>query len=395
MKTFPMDLYKLIAFGLGGENWQEFVDNYEEKYNAEVIDGFVKTPIQMDYTFSQLIGGLGVTTLPAYVDPESPGYEKALKEVQGAMGNIPTMKAFYSLNRVTLQKRLALINRIGDAALDEEMQEVFIGMIDESTDGLIKSYYNALTHQRMRIVSTGKFTIDIENNPRGLRGITIDFNIPADHFDTLTTTARWWTNADHTTEGSASDPIQYLKDRIKFIRKTKHVNVPMHIEMAEDLLNDMYTHTKVLTRIGYLLNSLAAITADNNAIALQTARNLTDEQLKANIERLIGMRIVPQDSIAYVDKPNATTHTLDQELVENFAPKNISFIPDGTIGEIQSVNILTLGYEPDKVAGYDGGRLILSQRANPETHSIYIESEAALLCVPKAVNQMFISTVTA
>ena len=28
-----------------------------------------------------------------------------------------------------------------------------------------QSYYNALTHQRMRIVSTGKFTIDTDNNP--------------------------------------------------------------------------------------------------------------------------------------------------------------------------------------------------------------------------------------
>ena len=36
-----------------------------------------------DYTFSQLITSLGVKTLPAYVDPESPGYEAALGELEG------------------------------------------------------------------------------------------------------------------------------------------------------------------------------------------------------------------------------------------------------------------------------------------------------------------------
>lgn len=53
-----------------------------------------------------------------------------------------------------------------------------------------------------------------------------------------------------------------------------------------------------------------------------------------------------------------------------------------------------MGYEANKVASYDGGRLKLTQRANPETHSIYIESEAAQMCVPRMPQYMFISTVT-
>lgn len=82
------------------------------------------------------------------------------------------------MNRVTVRQQLQLLQRVGMSALTEEMQNVFLGLLDESADGLIGSYYNALTHQRMRIVSTGKFTIDTDNNPRGLKGITIDFNIP-------------------------------------------------------------------------------------------------------------------------------------------------------------------------------------------------------------------------
>ena len=229
MKRVPLDLYKLIEFGLGGDTWQQFVDHYNDKYDELSIDGFEFAPTKINYTWSQLISSTGAKTLPAYVDPESPGYEKALREVQGQTGNIPTQKAFYSLNRVTVLEKMQLVNQFGNAALTPEMQDVFLGLLDESTDGLIQGYYNSLTNQRMRIVSTGKFTIDVNNNPRGLQGITLDFGIDSSHFDTLSGTARWWTDADRTTEGTAADPITYMKKRVKYIRKNGHVGVPIHI----------------------------------------------------------------------------------------------------------------------------------------------------------------------
>lgn len=92
MNTLPIDLYKVIEYGLGGDTWQEFIDRYKEKYDLLQIDGFEFEATKLDYTFSQLITSLGVKTLPAYVDPESPGYEAALGELEGRTGNIPTQK---------------------------------------------------------------------------------------------------------------------------------------------------------------------------------------------------------------------------------------------------------------------------------------------------------------
>ena len=391
MKRVPLDLYKLIEFGLGGDTWQQFVDHYNDKYDELSIDGFEFAPTKINYTWSQLISSTGAKTLPAYVDPESPGYEKALREVQGQTGNIPTQKAFYSLNRVTVLEKMQLVNQFGNAALTPEMQDVFLGLLDESTDGLIQGYYNSLTNQRMRIVSTGKFTIDVNNNPRGLQGITLDFGIDSSHFDTLSGTARWWTDADRTTEGTAADPITYMKKRVKYIRKNGHVGVPIHIEISDALWQDVLMHSAVLKRIGYLLQPLAK--ADSDAVSY--AQNLADDTLKAAIERIVGVPIVVRDTLAFVDKPNATTHELEVVQVENFNPKNIAFVPDGRIGSIQGVSPLTLGYDADKVATFNDGRLVLTQRAVPETHSIYIESEAAQLSVPSVPQYMYISTVTA
>lgn len=396
MNITPIELHKVMEFGLGGEDWQSFVDKFEEKYNEVQIDGFEFDPIQVGYTFAQLIASTGANTLPTYVDVESPGYEGALREVQGVTGNIPTQKKFYGLNRKILRDQLQLIQKFGMAAMTQEMQDVFMDLIYERTDGLIGSFYNALTHQRMRIASTGKFVIGVDNNPRGLTGITIDFNVPTGNFDTLTTTARWWTNAEHTTanEGSASDPIKYIKDRVKYIRRQKHYLGGLKIEMSKDLWDDLMTHSKVLTRIGYTLYP----NVSDDTTVLRNAQNESEERLKAIFKKLVGVdEIVARDSFAYVDKVGTNADgepDIVTEVVENFKATNIAFLPTGKLGSIQGVEPLTLGYKPEDVASYLGGRLKLSRRNEPRNHQIFIDSEMAQLCVPSMPQFMFISTVT-
>lgn len=393
MRNNPVDFYKLLEFGLGGDTWQQFVDRYKEKYEGMVIDGFEFAPTSINYTWQQLVAATTVTTLPTYVDPESPGYEKQRGSAKGETGSIPTQKAFYSLNRTIVREKMQLMQMFGQAALNQDMMNVIMGLLDESADGLIKGYYNSLTNQRMQIVSTGKFKIDATNNPRGIKDITFDFGIDASHFDTLSGTQRWWTNADKSTEGTASDPIAYMKNKVKEIRSKYHYYGPLKIEMAKEMMDALLSHSKVLKRIGMMLYPLSSV--DNSgATALAYAQNLADDAIKQALVRLVGCEIVERDSKAYVDDWTEDG-VLTQKEIENFSLTNISFIPQGTIGNIQGVTPLTMGYEPSKVAFFDDNRLVLSQRMNPETHSIYIESEAAELCVPSLPKYMFICTVCA
>ncbi len=393
MRNNPVDFYKLLEFGLGGDTWQQFVDRYKEKYEGMVIDGFEFAPTSINYTWQQLVAATTVTTLPTYVDPESPGYEKQRGSAKGETGSIPTQKAFYSLNRTIVREKMQLMQMFGQAALNQDMMNVIMGLLDESADGLIKGYYNSLTNQRMQIVSTGKFKIDATNNPRGIKDITFDFGIDASHFDTLSGTQRWWTNADKSTEGTASDPIAYMKNKVKEIRNKYHYYGPLKIEMAKEMMDALLSHSKVLKRIGMMLYPLSSV--DNSgATALAYAQNLADDAIKQALVRLVGCEIVERDSKAYVDDWTEDG-VLTQKEIENFSLTNISFIPQGTIGNIQGVTPLTMGYEPSKVAFFDDNRLVLSQRMNPETHSIYIDSEAAELCVPSLPKYMFICTVCA
>lgn len=388
-------LNNVMTLALGDGSFQEWIDNYEEKYNEVQIDGFTKAPLRLGRTWQQLIASTGATPLPTYVDPESPGYEVALRSLSGATGNIPTQKQFYRFNRVLLEEQMQLIQRLGNAAVTPHMKEIFMGLLDESSEGLIKSYYNALIHQRMRVVSTGKFVISADNNPRGYQDVTIDFNVPTANFDTLTSTARWWINADRSTEGSAADPIGYMKNRVLWIRRTKHYIGRLRLEVAKNMWQDLFQHSKVRSEVGAYLFPTAANTNSQTVLP----KYISDEAMTDAIAKMIGVDSIKiNDSIAYVSKPGTDSDGLPDLVnvpVENFKETNIAFVPEGNIGDIQGVEPLTLGYNPEDVASFDDGRLKLTTRKEPKTHSIYIDSEFCQLCVPSVVQHMFISTVTA
>ena len=396
MRTIPVTLRDIMSLGLGGASWQQFVDKYEEKYDEVSIDGFDFDPITIGYTFAQLVSKTAATVLPTYVDPEAEGFEMPLGTAEGITGNIPTQKLYYSVNRVVVREQMQLAQRFGALALNDDMRDIMFKLLDEGTDGLIQSFYNALNHQRHQVVSTGQFQINATNNPRGIKGVTIGFGIPAANLDTLTSTARWWTNVNHTTsnQGSASDPIKYMQDRVKYIRRTGHYYGPIRLELCQDLWDDLLTHSAVLQKIGYNIVPTAA----SAAVAQTVGENTPDEQKKEIIRKLIKVdEIATRDTYAYVSAPDTTGSNapdLVTTQVENFKKENISFIPTGKIGGIQGVQPLSMGYDANDIAYAMGNRLLIEQEGIPRTHSINVNGEMAQLCVPSAVRQMFISTVT-
>ena len=392
MRTMVNNYYDLMTFGLGNQKFQDFVDKFQLKYNTPQTDGFAwDSEIQLDYTYEQLIASLGITTLPVYVDADSEGLDKSLGNFVIGSNKIPTQKHRYAMNAKMLRERMIMVQKFGEAALNSDTRSALMDLLFESTDKLIGGNRNALTHQRMRVCSTGQFTIDLENNPRGLQGITFDFGIPSANKVVLTTTARWWTNAEHTTanEGSASDPLMFLKNKRKEMKKAGYPNG--HFEMAADLYDDMLTHSAVLKRIGYSLYPIAA----GDDAAKNYAANLTDDAKKDAIERIIGAAIKTYDSVAAVEKFDAEAKAIKPVTIENFKATNVSFVPDGQIGTIKSVRPMVFTDDPtQRIAWFDGGRTLITNRFEAKTKTMYVESEMAVLCVPNMPQYMQIYTVT-
>lgn len=397
MRTMVSNYYDLMTFGLGGASFQQFVDRFQEKYNVLQSDGFAWDPeIQLDYTYEQLIASLNIATLPVYMDEASQGLDKGFGEFKIGSNRIPTQKHRYPISAKMLRERMLMVQRFGDAALNTATQSALMEMLFTSTDSLLQGNRNAITHQRMRVTSTGQFTIGLDNNPRGISGLTFDFGIPSANKEVLSGENMWWKKSEHTTanEGTTSDPLLYLKNKVKAMRKK---GFPAgHFEIASDLLDDLLTHTKVLKRIGLALYPSAAGTTNPDLVASQYAQNMTDEGKMDAIRRIVGVPIVPRDSIAAVDKFDDDSKSLKIETIENFNPLNVSFVPDGQIGTIKSVQPMVFSDDPtQRIAWFDGGRTLLRQMFNAETKSMYVESEMAILCVPSMPQYMCIYTVTA
>ena len=391
MVTNVTNYYDLMSFGLGELSFQQFIDGFNEKYNTLNVDGYQwDNEIQWDYTYEQLIAASNIATLPIYVDESSEALDKAFGKFEIGSNKIPTQKHRYPVDAKMLRSKFLLAQKFGASTLTTETQNSLLDLLYTSGDNLIKGNRNALTHQRMRINSTGQFVIDINNNPRGIKGLTFDFGIPQANKDTLLTTARWWTNSTHITanEGSSSDPLLYMKTLVKAKKK---LGFPQgHIEMSIDLFDDLLIHSKVLQRIGYTLYPQA--TADG---AIVYATNLTDDAKKAAMERFINCPIQTYDSIANVDSFDVTTKQLKQTTIENFVPTNIAFIPNGQLGTIKAVKPIVFTDDPtQRTAWFDGGRTLITNKFENKTKTMYVESEMATLCVPNMPQYMCISVVT-
>ena len=100
--------------------------------------------------------------------------------------------------------------------------------------------------------------------------------------------------------------------------------------------------------------------------------------------------------MAAVDKFDPETKSLKVETIDNFAPLNVAFVPDGQIGTIKAVKPMVFADDPtQRIAWFDGGRTLLTQRFESKTKTMYVESEMAVLCVPSMPQYMCVYTVTA
>lgn len=404
MNTNSIDLVKLLQFGMGNLDWNTWVDRYNEKYNELNVDGFTFSPMTLMGTYAQLVSSAGIKALPTWVDPDSPGYETTLRQFSGETGDIPTAKAFSRINSKILKERMRIIQQVGQGAFNASLQETLFNLFDEGTENLIAGYRNALTHMRHQVVSKGSFTLSADNNPRGLKGIELTYGIKDDHrIDIVTPNSgstpkatAFWTKEDHSpaNEGTASDPLKWLRDTVKDIRRKWHYYGPLTMELTSDLWDDLATHTKVLGRIGAQLYP----NVEDADTVLRNAQNESEERVKSMIKNYVKVDEVKlQDSYAVVNAPGIDEDGLPDIIgttIENFKKENIVFRPSGNIGDIQGVQPMTVGIRPEDTGWFDGGRLLLTQRPEAKTKSIYFDSEFAQLPVLNMPQYHFICTVT-
>ena len=383
MNTYDIQFYDLLsrAGKAEGKRLQAFIDNQVmQKYNELDIPGFAfAQDMQLDFTYEQIQKELGLNIMASYVDLDSPAIPDA---PQGAIlhtGRIPRMKKVEYYNEDKYRKMLIAEQRFGansDRVFESALTELFI-----TADNLIGGHINSLSYQRHQIVSTGKFTLTAENNPNGIKGLTFSSHVPNSNWNTLSGTKRWWTDAEKTTEGTAATPVE---DMVAMVETARAKGVRGHFEVNAATLTKILNHTKVAGVIG--INALPASTAEAQAAFAAT---FSRARKKAILEELVGASIVEIDNKVVTQK--ITKGAVENVLFDSFDANVVVFVPDGSLGEIITVEPIAI--EGGKYATFLGGRGLLTVGADYEKKCQSFNTEMTSLVVPNLPQYMWYTRV--
>lgn len=383
METYTLEFYDLLSRALGSSDsarLQGYIDEVmPNKYNALQLDGFELDPdMQLDFTYEQLQGEVGLNVMASYTDLDSPSKPVSREPVQLTTGKIPRMKMVEYFNEDKLRKQLILEQRFGATSsrvVDAALNNLFV-----TIDTLIGGHTNSLTYQRHQIVSRGKFELTAKNNPNGLINQTFAAHVPSANITTLTGTKRWWTDSTYDTEGTSANPIKDLRDWIKAAKRK--TGVSMHIEVDSDYFDVILGHSKVLAAIGANIFPLADKDVQSSAAGVQS-----DEVKKAAFERIVGVPVKVIDSIVAVEKWDNDTKELTRNSFRAFDDNVLVLVPDGVIGTVKTV-------EPIAVSGgnyatYYGGRLLLTVGADFVNKCQSFNTEMTSLVVPSVPQHFY------
>ncbi len=376
MDTYNIQFYDLLSRALGaGESLQTFLDNTMAlKYNSLQLDGFTFEPtMQTDFAFEQVVGEIPLNVTAQYYDLDSPALPDGTPGFKSYTGKIPRMKKVEYFNEDKLRKMKLIEDR--RSVTPEQVARVAYEQLFITVDKLIGGHTNALTYQRHQAVSTGKFTINATNNPKGIKNIVLDYHIPTANKTTLTSTARWWTSSTHTTanEGSACNPVKDLTD---VIAKARYAGVTGHFEVNIDYLKECLGHSAILSVIG-----ISVLPAAQSASQSAYAGIMSYEQKKSALESIIGAPIKAIDSKVSIESIDKTEKAFTRSNVNAFEKDVWVFVPDGNIGTVKTVEPIAI--EGGNYASFYGGKLLLTvgvdfvkkcQSYNTEMTSLVIPS---------------------
>lgn len=384
--TYTIQFYDLLSRALGDatpERLQGFLDEVmTEKYNRLQIDGFdFAADMQLDFTYEQVQKEAKLHVMAQYVDVDAPAVPLGTEGISVSTGSIPRMKLVEYFNEDKIRKMMIMEQRFG--ADSDRVRNSAFDKLFNTVDTLIGGHTNSLTYQRHQMISAGGVTLTSTNNPRGLQNITYSASVPAANITTLTSTARWWTQVSdgvYSTPGSACNPV---KDLRAIVTKAKNKGVRGHFEIDDAYADQVLGHPAIQTAIAAKLYPLASGDALTSAKALVAV--MDNQEAFDALGKIVGAPFKIIDSIVSVEK--VVDGKLSRPTFRSFESNVIVFVPDGSLGEILTV-------EPIALAGgtygsFYEGRLLLTVDVDAVKKCQSFNTEMTSLVVPDKPHNMW------
>lgn len=352
---------------------------------------------QIDFDYKMLEVEDQIKVMATYVDLNSDPIPLGTKGFNTLSGSIPRQKARWELGENDYRKELitlqniqisaTFMNQSPEAGIKNYLAKLLFGGLSEIQDAHIGS----ISYQVGQMKSTGAVTLTDVNNPRGIQNITFSAQIPNDNIVTLTSTARWFTNDAKTTEGSASDPVNDIKKRV---RDAKEVYDSVTIEVNEESFFEDMKHSKWQIALGYQMTPAllvsAGVTDEAKATARAIADTASDDAIKAAFKQVVGAdEVIYNKTRCGVEVWDNTNKKLVRNKLWAFNKDTYLIRPSGKVGIKK--NVVPLRPDPSAIsATIFGGHGIIEYRYDARTKYQDWVSELTVLCVPTRPRDMFI-----
>lgn len=369
-KSFDLYIKDVIGFG---------------NSQALNLDGFSFEPtMQMEFDYEQLQVENNIKVMATYTDKDSEAIPFGSKGFETSRGVIPRQKARFLMDEDEYRKYLIAVTQMDFQNMTAKEYALNI-LFNKMTD-IRDAHDTSMTYQRDQMVSAGGVTLDTDNNPRGIKGVTFSASIPKENITTLTSNKRWFTDSEKKTEGTESDPVGDIMKIIRMMKRKGYNNIT--IEVDEVSFYDDMNHSKWQTKIGYALTPSLILAADNDANARMVGANATFEEQKRAFEKITGCTVKYKQGLVGVEKLNSSSKKLERVAFRSFKENTYVFYPTGPLGTIKVVAPLL----PDSTHLYGrilGGKGIIQYEYDAKSKTQDWWSELTALCVPNRSAEMF------
>lgn len=357
----------------------------------ENLEGFVFDTPQLDFTYEMLTAEKTIEVMANYVDLNSPTIPSGHKtELVKLTGSIPRMKYAVVRGENDYRKQLIALNEVKSVAAFSNKNETvamnaFLSkQLFYAVDEIVSAIKNSLNYQVGQMKSTAGLTLTDTNNPRGTIRTTFSAQVPAGN----TIKKDWFTSAG--AEKAGTDPIKDLRDFVRELRWKANGYQNIAVEINEKFLYKLFSHSAVVTALGYASTGLALrYTKENNANAAAIGSALSFEAQKDAFKRLIEAdELIVSKTQCGIEKLNTSTHQYERSLVDAFEQGVVLVRPTGTIGVIK--NVVPLRPDGQAIVGdLYGGRGIIEYVYNRDTREQRWQGELTALAVPTRPQDMY------
>lgn len=347
----------------------------------------------LTFDFQALLMSNRVKVMATYVDKDSEAIPLGTEGFDMTRGVLPCMKARYLWDQDDYRKYLDAVSKLdfqNKTAQAYALDLLFNGMTD------IKSAHElSMSYQRDQMVSNRKLELDATNNPRGIKGLVFESNVPAANVTTLSKAKSWFTSGtEKDTEhvNSDCDPVGDMRTIVRKMKRAGYEDIVVEVDYLS-FLEDM-DHPKWRTAMGYKMRPDLIVNGTNNdANALAVGREAGDDELRSLFAKIIGVtaeNVKFRKGVAGIERleGKGVDAVLKRTKIRTFNANTYVFYPAGPLGTIKTAAALT----PDDSAIYAkffGDRGIIQYDYDVKAKTQDWFSELYALCVPTRPQEMY------